>query len=464
MGRNKVREVPSKVLSGVFLSILAILVFLFWVSYHYVRPFPPKSLTMATGMQGGAFTYFGERYRQILARDNIRLGLRLSSGAVENLRLLQDKSQHVDAGFIQGGIAKSEDTSDLVSLGNLTYTPLWVFYRGSEVLDDLSQLSGKRIAIGPEGSGVRKFALDLLKAANASGPKTVLYEFPYSSNVKAIREGKVDAVMAFGAADNQYVVSLLNTRGVKLMNFVQAETYTRLFPDLAHVILPRGILNPSKRFPASDIHLLSPRVDLIVRKDLHPALVYLLLKASVEIHSGAGWVHKAGEFPALNKQDFAISEQARRFYKSGGSFLYDYLPFWAATFIDRMLLILIPLGVVLIPLLGITPWIYTWRNRSKYYRWYRELRRIERGSVAQTEPEKITDLIRKLDEVEATVSKIRVSIAFYDELFILKEHIHMVRRELLGMRDASAQRSAHPAGEKGRSQEGGGQGSEAPES
>ena len=440
MGRNKLRELPSRVLSIVLMVVLFIIVLLFWVSYHYVKPFPPKSLVMATGMQGGGFAFFGERYRQILARDNIRLELRLSSGAVENLRLLRDKSQKVEAGFVQGGIAKSEETSDLVSLGNLTYTPLWVFYRGNKVLDDLSQLNGKKIAIGPEGSGVRKFALDLLKVANASGPATVLYELPYSSNVKAIKEGKVDAVMAFGTADNQYVMSLLNTKSIKLMNFTQAETYSRLFPDLAHVILPRGILNPSKRFPASDIHLLSPRVDLIVNKNLHPALVYLLLKASVEIHNGAGWVHKAGEFPSLNKQDFPISEQARRFYKSGGSMLYDYLPFWAATFIDRMLLVLIPLGVVLIPLIGITPWIFTWRNRSKYYRWYRELRNIEREVTPCMQPETVKELQAKLVRIEETVGKIHVSIAFYDELFILKEHIHMVRRELF--------RVNHPLSEK----------------
>ncbi|MCX5804288.1 MAG: C4-dicarboxylate ABC transporter substrate-binding protein [Proteobacteria bacterium] len=352
MGRNKIRELTPKVLSFAVISVLLIVALLFWVSYHYVKPFPPKSLIMATGSQGGAFAFFGERYRQILARDNIRLELRLSSGAVENLQLLRDKSQKVEAGFVQGGIAKIEETSDLVSLGNLTYTPLWVFYRGNKILDDLSQLNGKRIAIGPEGSGVRKFALDLLKAANVSGPATVFYELPYTSADKAIKEGRLDVVMRFGAADNQFVVSLLNAKDIKLMNFTQAEAYTRLFPDLAHVILPRGVLNPSKSFPASDVHLLSPRVDLIVRKNLHPALVYLLLKASVEIHSGAGWVHKAGEFPSLNKQDFAISEQARRFYKSGGSLLYDYLPFWAATFIDRMILILIPLGVVLIPLIG----------------------------------------------------------------------------------------------------------------
>jgi len=216
------------------------------------------------------------------------------------------------------------------------------------------------------------------------------------------------------------------------MSFSQVEAYSRLFPDISHVILPKGILKPSQRFPATDIHLLSPTVNLIVRKDLHPALAYLLLKAAVEIHGGTGWVHKAGEFPSPNKQDFTMSEQAQRFYKSGcGSLLYEYFPFWVATFLDRMILILIPLGVVFIPLIGIIPWIYTWRNRSKYYRWYRELKNIEMELNERMHPEKGKDLQMKLDQIDEAVSRIRVSIAFYDEVYTLKEHINSMRQKLI---------------------------------
>lgn len=429
MGRGKIRELPPKILSFIIILTLLIMVFFFWVSYHYIRPFPPKSLVMATGMEGGAFAFYGERYQQILARDNIRLDLRFTSGAVENLRLLKNKTHGVEVGFVQGGIARAESISNLVSLGNLTYSPLWVFYRGNKIFDDLSQLKGKSIAIGPEGSGVQKFARDLLKAANVISSETVLHEISYIDAHKEIKEGRLDAIMAFGTADNQFILRLLKEKDIRLMNFSQVEAYTRLFPDLSHVVLPKGILDPSERLPASDVHLLSPKVDLIIHKDLHPALVYLFLKASVEIHGKAGWVHKAGEFPSLSKQDFSISEQAQRFYRSGGSLLYDYLPFWAATFIDRMIILLIPLGVVIIPLVGILPWIYTWQNRSKYYRWYRELRDIEKEITERIQPENIKNLQARLDSIEEAVSKIHVSIAFYDELFILKEHIHMVRRQ-----------------------------------
>lgn len=428
MGRQKVKPLTPKSWTLIICSILCVIIGLSWLSYQFVKPLPPKRMVMATGMASGSYAAFGEQYRQILARDGIELVLRPTSGSVENLKLL--KAQEADAGFVQGIMGRIEEKSNLVSLGGITYTPLWVFYRGNETNGDISQLRGKRFTIGPEGSGVRKFSLELLKLAGISGPPTVLHELPNADAKYALIKGEVDVVMIFGSTDNQIILELLNTKGIRLMNFSQAEAYTRRFPDLSHVVLPRGVIDPAKQFPPIDVHLLSPTTNLIVRKDLHPALVYLMLKASVEIHSGAGWVNRAGEFPSLTTQDDPISEQAQRFYKSGGSWLYAYLPFWAATFIDRIILILIPLGMIIVPLIGIAPWIYTWRNRSKYYPWYRELRRLEK-ELTQDHPAGNIDVYdARLDKIEEAVNGIQTSVAFYDELFILKEHIQIVRHKL----------------------------------
>ena len=327
MGRYKIRELtPRGWLIG-FIAILLIMAVFFLVISRFAHPVPPKTLVMTTGMEGGSYAVFGERYRQVLAPYGIKLQLLSSSGSVENLKRLSDPSQAVDVGFVQGGMSKAEDTSSLVSLGSVFYSPLWVFYRSGEIMDDLSQLRAKRITIGPEGSGVRKFSLDLLKTADALGPSTLLYELPTADAGKAIIEGRVDAVMAFGTADNTLVSGLIEAQDIKLMSFSQAEAYTRLFPDLSHVVLPRGILNVSKRSPASDVHLLAPTTNLIIRKNLHPALVYLLLKAAVEIHSGAGWVHSAGEFPSLKTQDFPVSDQAQRFFGLAVRFFMTICPF-----------------------------------------------------------------------------------------------------------------------------------------
>ncbi len=430
MARQKIRQLTLSAWSVTIFAILLFVTFLSWMSYHFLKPFPPKTLIMATGMEGGSYAAFGELYRQALARDGIHVILHPTSGAVENLRLIKDRSQTVEAGFVQGTVGGIEESSNLVSLGGLAYTPLWIFYRGTDTYDDLMQLKGKRIVIGPEGSGVRQFSLSLLKAAGVTGPPTEFLDLPYAEANQALLEGKADAIMTFGSPDNGLIGELLTAKDIKLMSMSQAEAYTRRFPDLSHVVLPRGVIDPGRRNPPSDVHLLSPTTNLIVRKDLHPALVYLLLKASVEIHSGASWVNKAGEFPTLIKQDDPISEQAQRFYKSGGSWLYVYLPFWVATFIERLTLILIPLGLIIVPLIGIVPWIYTWRNRSKYYPWYRELRKLEKEILENRPNENIEAYEARLDRIEDAVSSIRTSVAFYDELFILKEHIQIVRLKL----------------------------------
>jgi len=433
MGHLKVRELTLRTYLVVILAILLILIVISWISYRFVKPFPPKTLIMATGMEGGSYAAFGEHYKRLLAQNGIHVVLRPTSGAIENLSLLEDKSQRVEAGFVQSTVGGIEETSNVVSLGSLAYTPLWIFYKGNDTndtYDDLSQLQGKRIAIGPDGSGVKKFSLELLKVSSVDSPSTELLELPHPEAKQALLEGKVDAIMAFGSPDNQLIQELLNTKGTKLMSLNQAEAYTRRFPDLASVVLPKGIIDPGTRHPSSDVHLLSPTTNLIVRKDLHPALVYLLLKASVEIYSGASWVNKAGEFPSLAKQDDPISEQAQRFYRSGGSWLYAYLPFWVATFVERMTLVLIPLGMIILPLMGMMPWVYTWRNRSKYYPWYHELRKLEMEILENQTVETIEAYGARLDHIENAVSRIHTSVAFYDELFILKEHIQIVRLKL----------------------------------
>lgn len=430
MGRQKIKILTLTTWSVTIFVILLTVLFLSWMSNRFLKPFPPRTLIMTTGLEGGSYVAFAERYRQILARDGIQVVLRPTSGAVENLKLLMDKSQAVEAGFVQSTVGGIEESSNVVSLGSVAYTPLWIFYRGKDTYDDPINLQGHKIAIGLEGSGIKKFSLDLLKDAGVSCPPTELLDLPNAEAKQALLEGKIDAIMTFGAPDNQLIRELLNTKDIKLMSMNQAEAYSRRFPDLSNVVLPKGIIDPKKRNPSSDLHLLSPTTNLIIRKDLHPALVYLLLKASVEIYGGASWVNKAGEFPSLTKQDDPISEQAQRFYKSGGSWLHAYMPFWAATFVERLTLILIPLGMIIVPLIGIAPWIYTWRNRSKYYPWYRELRKLEKEILENRPIGNIETYEARLDRIEDAVSHIRTSVAFYDELFILKEHIQIVRLKL----------------------------------
>ncbi len=427
IGRRRISAISNRRLLVTITFVLLIAVISITIAYHLT---PPDHLVMTTGFEGGAYATFGERYRQILAREKIHLELLPSTGSVENLRRLNDRSAQVDAGFVQDGTSSPSEAKNLVSLGAICYSPLWVFYRSRETLDDLSRLKGKRIAIGPEGSGVRKFAIDLLRVSKAADPPTVLLDISSAAGNKALLEGKVDAVMIFGTEDNALVKELLYDQRVKLMHFKEAEAYTRLFPALSHVILPQGILDLSKKMPPQDIHLLASTTSLIVRKDLHPGLIYLLLDAAVEIHSNAGWVNKRGEFPSPKELDFPSSNFAERFYKSGRPFLLDYLPFWVAVWVDRVILILVPLAVVLIPLIRGIPWLYSWRNRRKFYRWYGELKNLESEIITNPDTGKLMDYQGRLAQIEAAINRIRVPLTFFGEVYRLKEHVDLVRGKL----------------------------------
>ena len=418
----------------ILVSILLAALISIIIAYHFKSP---DNLTMTTGFENGSYAIFGERYRQILEREKITLELLPSSGSIENLKRLNDKSYRVDAGFVQDGMSSPAEANNLVSLGAIGYSPIWVFYRGQETFNYLSELKGKRIAIGPEGSGVRKFAIDLLKLNNSAAPPTVLLDLSSDAANKALLEGTVDAVMIIGAEDNALVKELLYAPKVKLMSFRQAEAYTRLIPALSHVVLPQGILDVSKKMPSQDVHLLSVTTSLIVRKDLHPALIYLLLDAAVEIHSDAGWVNKKGEFPTLKELSFPSSNYAERFYRSGRPFLLDYLPFGIAAFVDRTILFMFPVALILIPLIRSIPWVYSWRHRRKFYHWYRELKNLELEVMESSKLEDISGYHEKIDRIEASINRIPVPLAFFEEVYRLQEHVDLVRGKLIRLSNQS---------------------------
>ena len=163
---------------SILVLVLLIVIICGFILFHFVLPAPPETLVMTTGTEGGTYTVFGKRYQEAMAGEKVRLRLLPSSGSVENFNRLKDKSFPVDVGFVQGGTISAKEAPHLVSLGGICYSPLWVFYRGQDTFDDLSLLKGKRIAIGPEGSGARKFSTELLTASNVVEPPHALFDLP----------------------------------------------------------------------------------------------------------------------------------------------------------------------------------------------------------------------------------------------------------------------------------------------
>jgi TRAP transporter TAXI family solute receptor len=412
------------------ITIFAVLVLGIFLFFYLA---PPTTITVTSGPEGSTFRRTAERYAKILQRNGVRLKILPSEGSVDNIKRLADPSAKVDVGFVQGGVTQGIKIDKLVSLGSISYQPLLVFYRSGSTIELLSQLIGKRVAVGEVGSGTHTLSLALL-AANGIEPggPTKLLEMDSDKAAEAILNGKVDAVFLMGdSVSTTLIRQLRHTPGIKLFDFTQADAYTRRIPYLNKIILPKGSIDFGKGTPTHDVFLLAPAVELIARESLHPALSDLLLEAAREVHSGAGLLRRKGEFPAPIEQEIRISGDASRFYKSGKSFLYRYLPFWLASLVNRIVVVLVPMIVLLLPGLRLIPAIYRWRFKSRIVGWYRTLMVIEHDLIAHLPSAKRKALIERLDNIDEAVNRMKVPASFADQFYELRGHIKFVRTRLV---------------------------------
>jgi TRAP-type uncharacterized transport system substrate-binding protein len=415
---------------GVAISVLAVCMSVVLVAVAYfVYSAPPSQIVISTGPEGSSSERQALAYAKILERSGVKLKILRSNGSFENLQRLMEPSSHVDVGFVQGGIAK-EPPENLVSLGNISYQPLLVFYRGKP-LDYLSGLAGKKIAIGKAGSGVRVVALALL-AANGikEGDKTsTLLDLGPEEAAKDLMDRKIDAAFLMGESTPMPVLrSLVHSSEVQLFSFSkQASAYSRKIDYLNVLDLPQGSIDLGQNIPSHDVTLVGPMVELVADKKLHPALSDLLLEAMVETHGKPGMFQKRGEFPNPQEHTIHISEDASRYYKSGKSLFYRYLPFWFASILSRFLFAIVPTLVVLIPVMRSIPAMVRWRVSLRIRRHYRELLELEKSYLLERDPAKQAELRREFDRIEEKVNKARIRPAYADQFYGLRGHINYVR-------------------------------------
>jgi TRAP-type uncharacterized transport system substrate-binding protein len=399
-----------------------------------VETLPPSTVVMATGAEGGANYEMGVRYREILAQSGVKLQLLATSGGIENLARLRDPKSGVDVGFIQGGTTTRKESPDVESLGTVFYEPLWFFYR-SEIGNGIQALRGRRVSIGTEGSGGRALALELVKKFKFDSIIGELLGYAPQVAAEKLVAGDLDAAFIVTAWDSPVVQRLINTKGIELASIPRADAYIAHYPFLNKLVLPAGVSDLLNNRPPTDIVMLAPKGSLAVRADLHPALQHLLLSAAVQIHSQPGVFQKAGQFPAAESIDIPLSEEAQRFYKTGRSFLQSHLPFWAATLVERVLIVFIPLSAVLYPIIRFAPQIYNWVMQSRIIRLYDEMRSIESGMESQGQGYNVDAIDAKLQELSQRANRLSLPTAYASSLYTLRSHINLVRSRLISRSD-----------------------------
>jgi TRAP transporter TAXI family solute receptor len=418
--KHRVRDLLKIYGPAVLLTLLA-----FLVAYQFVDPAPPKRLVIATGSPEGAYAGFAQEYRNYLGRESVELEIRHTRGSVENLALLS--SGEVDVAFVQGGTEQAA-TEPLLALGSVYYEPAWLFYRGDRLSERLTDMAGARVAVGASGSGTLALARTLLADNQMLARHLVPVERGGAEAAKALRNGELDAAFFVSGAQSPLIRDLIKDPEIRLMGFRRATAYTRLHPYLSEVVLPEGIIDLKANIPDRDVRLLAPAATLVVHPDLHPALQDLMLQAAREVHGRGGLFEAEDAFPSSRHNVFPLSPEARRFYKSGPPLLQRYLPFWAATLVDRLKVMLLPLVVILLPLVKVMPPIYNWRMRSRIYRWYSDLDAVERQLEAD-EPD-VDEARAELRRIEQEVSKVHVPLPFAAQAYDLRMHIGMVHGHL----------------------------------
>lgn len=434
-GATQAREIAWIIVAALLLVGAAV-----WAASRFADPAPPSRLVVSTATKGAPYHNYASQYRPHFEKNGVRLEIRESQGSMDNVRALATPGSGVDAGFVQGGLVSSSDAPGLLSVGRIAYEPLWVFHAGDRPLERLADLVGKRILVGPAGGGTNGLALRLLAANGVTASNATLINRELPDYVDMLGRGEADAGFLVLAAEARTVQRLLRTPGVRLMSFANADAYAQKFPFLTRLELREGVVDLGARIPPRDVTLLATSVALLVRHDLHPALVNLLTQAVIDTHGRpavdaqgeARLFHRAGEFPSATDPEFQTSEDARRVYRAGAPFMQRYVPFWLATMIDRLLVSALVIVPLLIPAMRFAPAIYRWRIRRRIVRWYGVLSELEQGARSNPTPAERQRALADLDQIEAAVDYTNVPLAFADQLYHLKAHIAAVRSRLTG--------------------------------
>ncbi len=409
------------------LALIVVAGFVF--AYRYVGAPPPKVIRIATGAKDGAYYAFGQAYARLLKKDGISLEVVSTAGSVENFQLL--KKGEVPLALVQGGSATADDKERLQSLGSLFLEPVWIFTRKQKSIHRFTDLKGSRVAVGATGSGTYLLAVQLLSAAGVSASNTTLVPADSAQAMALLSQGEIDAAFFVASPEAPIIGRLLKQSGLGLLSFERAPAYSRLFPFLTPITLAEGVLNLKQNIPSHDTTLVAASANLAARTDLNESLIPALLNAVTKVHAGGSALAQSRQFPSVDFVDLPLNEDARRYIAEGPSFLFRWLPYGTAVLLDRLKILVLPFLALLIPLFRVAPPLYTWRVRSKIYRWYASVREIDALICNGANAADAQLAGERLKALEREVASVSVPLSYMGELYHLRLHIAFLQEKLL---------------------------------
>jgi ABC-type nitrate/sulfonate/bicarbonate transport system substrate-binding protein len=420
------RATAAREMFAVWAPLVLIVTAGFLVAYRYVGAPPPRVIRIATGAENGAYHAFAKQYAQLLARDGLTLEVVPTAGTVDNLALL--RRGDVSLALVQGGCASEADRLELQSLGSLFLEAVWVFTPRTAPIRRLNELTGKRVAVGPVGSGTQLLAKQLLRANGVHESNATFIHVDTSDVGGSLVRGELDAAIVVASAEAPIVHALAERPELELLDLERTGAYGRVFPFLTPLTLDEGVLNLERNIPPRETRLVGTAASLAARHDLHPALIPALLDAATRVHQTGGLLEETQQFPSANLADLPVNADASRYIRNGPSLLYRWVPYGTAVVLDRLKVLLLPLVALLLPLFRVAPPLYQWRVRSRVYRWYAAVRDIDLA-ISSDEPD-LASLRSRLHALESEVASISVPLAYTGEQYHLRLHIHLLQEEL----------------------------------
>lgn len=418
----------------IYLPIIATVFIAFFITSRFIEPAPEKKIVIAAGSKSGTYYQTALAYKKLLEQDKVEVTVLETLGSVENAKLIEEG--RADIGFVQNGILKKEQLTKVESLASVYYEPLWVFYRneGFEI-DYIIQLISKKVAIGSIGSGTQDLAQTILNDNGINASNTTLLNIGSKKAKEQLLKGEIDAMFVVISPKSDIVKTLLEDPSINVLSIKRARAYSRKYSFLTNLNLYEGTMDLYRNLPSSNINLLSTTANLIVRKEMPDELVRLFLKKVKEVHEEKTLFAQEGEFPNIVNMEAPLNKAAEKYIKKGDSWLEGIFPYWIASNIDRLKILLIPLLTLMFPLFkGIMP-IYTWTMRSKIYKWYDDLNDIDKAIPTFTQ-EQLANNQQTLEELREEITKqTKVPLAFMGEYYNLLLHLEMILNKIKAKQD-----------------------------
>ena len=418
----------SQMIYKVILPIFFFFFFIFYFASSFIEDTPKKELTIATGSISGNYYKAALKYQKLLAKQNVKLNIINTSGSVENLDLLN--SSKADIAFVQAGIIDSSDNKDIESLASIYYEPLWVFYKNSGyTINYIVELINKKVSIGGNGSGTQYLAIQMLIDNGITTDNTTLVSLTAEESKNKLLSGEIDAMFLVSSPNSEEVIELLSDPSIELLNLKRVKAYNQKYKFLSSLTLYEGTIDLYKNLPSENKNLLSTTANLVCNKGLNDELIRIFVKQIKIVHSKESIFEDENQFPSLSNLDTSINKEAQNYLTNGDSWLESIFPFWIASQIDRLKILLIPLLTLLFPLFkGVLP-LYTWSIRSKIYKWYKRLDILENKTDLSTA--ELEKNIQELIELKYEVQKqTKVPLSYKGEYYNLLLHIDLVSKEL----------------------------------